>query len=230
MQLFSNYLLILVLMVTWPVSLLLFLVFSAWLDRFAAQPPKWVVRRQVAAQARAEALNAANAPAATGRTRYWHPPQARGSQPGQAMAGRGDPRPAPAAAAAMPLQGAPPPATRGGPPPVTQGAPPVTRGGPPPAMQGAPPPVTRGTRGGPPAPGPARPAAPATRNGPERPRRQGAVDESTEPMAGYPVDRIPPEPPDARRPERRRPPAGWTGADDGMPSRVPAAWRNGPRP
>jgi hypothetical protein len=209
MHLFSNYLLILVLMVTWPVLLLLFLVFSAWLDRFAAQPPKWVVRRQQAAQARAEALNAGARPA-SGRTPYWHPPtsvqppRAGSGQAGPAMAGRGAPRLAQVGSAPRPAQGPP----QGPPQGRTRQAPSAAQ--PPPA----------GARPGPPAPGP----------GGQAPMRQGVVDESTEPMAGYPVDRLPPESAQTRRPERRRPPAGWTGTDPGVPSRVPAAWRDGLRP
>src|SRR5262245_39364716 len=172
MRLFSNYLVILVLMIIWPALLLLFLVFSAWLDRFAGQPPKWVLRQQAAAQAREEALRSAGDAPATGRTRYWHPPRAaRGGreQPAErplAIA----PKPAPQAVCARAaVQG--PAARQPGAPP----RPPSTSGGPVPAGTGR-------SRGAPPAQ-------------PDGQRRPGAIDESTEPMAGFPVDRLPPEPP-----------------------------------
>jgi hypothetical protein len=157
MRLFSNYLVILVLMIIWPALLLLFLVFSAWLDRFAARPPKWVLRQQAAAKAREDALrSAAEAPVA-GRTRYWHPPRA-------AKAGREQPA---------------------GPPPAV-------------APKPAPQAIT------------ARAAAVRQPARPDGQGRRAAIDEATEPMAGFPVDRLPPEPPAARR--RRPPPRPVPGA------------------
>jgi hypothetical protein len=195
MRLFSNYLVILVLLVLWPALLLLFLVFSAWLDRYAAQPPKWVLRRQAAAQARAEALSAASEGPVNGRTRYWNPPRVR--------AGR-DQRPAQASQA-----NAVPGATVAQPRPQPQ-APPQSWS-PAPAIAGGSP--GRGGLGMQPAP----PARPGTARG-----RRTTVDENTEPMAGFPADRLPPDPGSAGY---RHPPAGQPAPGADSPNGIPAGRR-----